>query len=541
MAAPIFRALFRRALAPTIASVAASTPKRVERSGVLAPRALYFATLLLFLTSPSIYAQDNQWAVKMFSELGTVRTHDFGSVALHAEVERRFAFKNIYKEDVVISSVASNCGCTKATATKTRIRSGETAEIVARVDTSGRQHTKGRKATITVVFSQPARAEVQMQVKTYIRADVGFDPGSIEFGTATQGKSVVKRAYLQYMGRPDWALIGVQKSNPGVRAEAREVRRSGGEVVYEILVELKKTAKPGYIHDLLKFKTNDSDPKTSTIFLPIRGVVTAPLTAKPSFLQFGVVSKNQTVTKNLVVCGSSPFQILRVESKDKRISFLKTDLKRTVHVVPVTFRAGSEVGTIDETIVVATSQANEAPLRVVATGCVVDPEAPTPSDAPDDAALELQTVETESTPTSATPRPAYVALATDAAEEPSNGANPTAAPAPSQRTPRRGINLFQEFPRRAPPIKNRVGAAEPSRLDATLAAVAAGSRTATRVKPTSAVLAPSESAAVRSAVLTAPAPTLEVYESAPTPTKPVATPPQRRPIPREHLPATIPR
>ncbi|MBR4834006.1 MAG: DUF1573 domain-containing protein [Thermoguttaceae bacterium] len=554
MAAPIFRALFRQAVAPKAAPVVVSTSKRVERSNVFAPRAFYFVALL-FLTSASTYAQDSQWAVKMFSELGTVRAHDFGSVALHAEVERRFAFKNIYKEDVVIASVASNCGCTKATATKTRIRSGETAEIVARVDTSGRQHTKGRKATITVVFSQPARAEVQMQVKTYIRADVGFDPGSIEFGTATQGKSVVKRAYLQYEGRPDWALIGVQKTNPGIRAEAREARRTSTGVVYEILVELKSTAEPGYIHDLLKFKTNDPDPKTSTIFLPIRGVVTAPLTAKPSYLQFGVVPKNKTVTKNLVVCGSTPFQILRVESKDKRMSFLKTNLKRTVHVVPVTFRAGSEVGAINETIVVATSQANEAPLRVVATGCVVDAESPTPPAAPaEDETLKLETVDAEPSLIPAETKPAYAALTTDADEapieldaaeqtdaKPENAAKPNATSAPAKRTQRRGINLFQEFPRRAPPVKGRLGAAETPALDATLDARSA-------VVPVSYVAVKSTSDdAVRPPVLTAPAspalaPTLFAVETLESSTpKSVAKPFRRRPIPRELLPATIPR
>ena len=500
----------------------------------------------------------------MFSELGTVRTHDFGSVALHAEVERRFAFKNIYKEDVVISSVSSNCGCTKASASKSVIRSGETAEIIARVDTSGRQHTKGRKATITVVFSKPALAEVQMQVKTYIRADVGFDPGSIEFGTTTQGKSVVKRAYLQYEGRPDWKLIGVQKTNPGIRAEAREARRTATGVVYEILVELKANAEPGYIHDLLKFKTNDPDPATASIFLPIRGVVTAPLTAKPSYLQLGVVPKNTTITKNLVVCGATPFQILRVDSNDKRMSFLKTDLKRTVHVVPVTFRAGDQTGAISETIVVSTSQKNEAPLRVAATGYVVDADASAP--APQDDALPLDaTVSDESEPslTSAKTAPKVAALLstddeenaepirletvdeTDALRLESDAATVETAPTP--QTPRRGARIFDEFPRRAPPVKKRLGSVERSNLDARLDGVVSASATVSersfQASPVSAALVSDATNAVRPASLTAPAsPALApARKLPPTPSPaPVAKPVRRRSIPRDLLPATIP-
>ena len=578
MAAPIFRAHCRQTTAsPSVPSKVSSQKKvgepfarPVRRSRVFAAQTLVFATLFIFLPTSSIFAQQNQWAVKMFGELGTVRTHDFGSVALHADVEHRFAFKNIYKEDVVISSVSSNCGCTKASASKTRIRSGETAEIIARVDTSGRQHTKGRKATITVVFAKPALAEVQMQVKTYIRADVGFDPGSIEFGTTTQGKSVVKRAYLQYEGRPDWALIGVQKTNPGIRAEAREARRTATGVVYEILVELKADAAPGYIHDLLKFKTNDPDPATASIFLPIRGVVTAPLTAKPSYLQLGVVPKNATITKNLVVCGSTPFQILRVDSKDKRMSFLKTDLKRTVHVIPVTFRAGDQTGAISETIVVATSQKNEAPLRVAATGYVVDvdasataPEAQEEEIAPLDATVSND-AEPTLTPAKSAPKVAAI-LSTDGDEEaaplPLEAGKEEAAPlrleadetdaqvGETPKAPRRGVNIFQEFPRRAPPIKKRVGAVErpnlDARLDGVVSAAAAVSARPVRATPVSANVAPDAPNAVRSAVLIAPvSPALAPARAVvPTPVSvpaPVAKPVRRRPIPRELLPATIP-
>ncbi|MBQ5790791.1 MAG: DUF1573 domain-containing protein, partial [Thermoguttaceae bacterium] len=515
MAAPIFRALCRRAFVSASVSTQKNADKSLSRSvrgsSVFVARTLVFAALLFLLPVPSIYAQQNQWAVKMFSELGTVRAHDFGSVALHAEVERRFAFKNIYKEDVVISSVSSNCGCTKASASKTVIRSGETAEIIARVDTSGRQHTKGRKATITVVFSKPALAEVQMQVKTYIRADVGFDPGSIEFGTTTQGKSVVKRAYLQYEGRPDWALIGVQKTNPGIRAEAREARRTATGVVYEILVELKANAEPGYIHDLLKFKTNDPDPATSSIFLPIRGVVTAPLTAKPSYLQLGVVPKNATITKNLVVCGATPFQILSVDSKDKRMSFLKTDLKRTVHVIPVTFRAGSQTGAISETIVVATSQKNEAPLRVAATGYVVDAEAPATAPEEEDV-LQLDAtvsndVEPTLTPAESAPKVAALLSTDDENAEPIRFdpvEETDAKTAPTPKASRRGARIFDEFPRHAPPVKKRFGAADRSRPDGVASASASLPVRPLQATPVSAALASDAPNAVRPASLTAP-------------------------------------
>jgi hypothetical protein len=334
-------------------------------------------TTVLLLTGVSpLFAQSSEWAVKMFSELGTERLHNFGSVALHADVEKRFPFKNIYNEDVVISSTSSNCGCTKASVSKQVIHPGEIGEVIARVDTSGREHTKQRKATIRVVFSKPLQAEVQLQVKTYIRPDVGFDPGVIEFGTVQHGTQVLKKAYLQYAGRSDWALIGVQKNAPGVRAEAREVRRQSGSVVYEILVELKPDAPPGYIHDLLRFQTNESDPTTSSIFLPLEGLVVEPLSAKPSFLQLGVVEPGKKVTRNVVVSGSEPFKILEIDSSDPRVSGQKTNLTRAVHVLPITFTADDETGVIDGQVEIVTSKTSDdgepQKLTISMTGVVTN-------------------------------------------------------------------------------------------------------------------------------------------------------------------------
>ena len=332
------------------------------------------ATILLLTGASPLFAQSNEWAVKMFSEMGTERLHNFGSVALHADVEKRFPFKNIYNEDVVISSVSSNCGCTKASVTKQVVRPGEICEVVAKVDTSGREHTKQRKATIRVVFSRPTLAEVQLQVKTYIRPDVGFDPGVIEFGTVQHGTKVVKKAYLQYAGRSDWALVGVQKNAPGIRAEAREVRRGGGNVVYEIFVELKPDAPPGYIHDLLRFQTNESDPTTSSIFLPLQGLVVEPLSAKPSFLQFGVVEPGKKVTRNVVVSGSEPFKVLEIRSDDSRISGQKTNLKRAVHVLPISFAADNETGVIEGEIEIVTDKTTDdgepQTLKISITGVI---------------------------------------------------------------------------------------------------------------------------------------------------------------------------
>ncbi|MCE9545819.1 MAG: DUF1573 domain-containing protein, partial [Planctomycetia bacterium] len=58
------------------------------------------------LLASAASAQD--WAEKMFAH----QEYDFGSVARGALAEHKFPVKNLYKEDVHLSSVTSSCGCT---------------------------------------------------------------------------------------------------------------------------------------------------------------------------------------------------------------------------------------------------------------------------------------------------------------------------------------------------------------------------------------------------------------------------------------------
>ncbi|MBR6480223.1 MAG: DUF1573 domain-containing protein, partial [Thermoguttaceae bacterium] len=166
-------------------------------------------------------------------------TRNFGDLALHSEAEQRFKFRNIYKEDVVILSAQSSCSCTNVTVPKKVIKSGEVGEIVARVDTSGKVHVGKRKATVTVHFSQPYPAEVQMQVMSHIRADVVFDPGVVEFGSVGQGVPVTKTVYLQYNGQlTNWRLVDMKKNSPAIRAEAKVVSQNGNRQTYKVDVQL---------------------------------------------------------------------------------------------------------------------------------------------------------------------------------------------------------------------------------------------------------------------------------------------------------------
>ncbi len=325
---------------------------------------LAFYLIQLPITS-AVLAQ--QWAEAMFEE----RRHSFGSVAIGVEAVHRFKFKNPYPEDVHIASVTSSCGCTTPGWPKTPIKYGETGEITARLNTDGR--FKGDKsATLTVVIDRPYRAEVQLQVTSYIRPDVVITPGVAEFGSVSEGKKTTKKLTMQYAGRPNWELTDIKCTNPHIHVKADEVERKNGRVVYDIAVTIWDTMPSGYVHDVVRFITNDTNPNSSVVMLPVHGYVAAPLVAKPSPFVIGFVKPGDTVKKNIVLRSDAPFRITKITSRDQRFQFALSDLEHNVHVLPITFTADSSFGPLDEPIIIHTTLAGQQQMQLLTQGVVFD-------------------------------------------------------------------------------------------------------------------------------------------------------------------------
>lgn len=314
------------------------------------------------------YAQT--WAEELFTE----KKHDFGKVAIGADVSHVFRFQNVYKEDIHIASVASNCNCTLPTIVRNHVKTGEFGEIRTKFNTSG-QFTKEKGATVTVVFDKPFDAEVQLQVSGYIRPDVIITPGTCEFGTVRTGKSTTKTVLLEYAGNPNWGLIAIEQNNRYVSATAVETIRKKGEVQYEITVTLEAGAPSGYIKDSLRLVTNELQRETggkeeySSVLLPIHAAVAEPLSVKPSPFPFGVIGQHETVTKNLILHGVSTFRVLSATSEDPRLVCTFSDSAGKIHIIPVTLRTETaQTEPMDTTILLKTDLPDMEYVRVPVVG-----------------------------------------------------------------------------------------------------------------------------------------------------------------------------
>jgi hypothetical protein len=292
---------------------------------------------LLLMLCATARAED--WANKMFE----TTTHDYGAVARGAKTEYRFVITNLYEEDVHIAGVRSSCGCTTPRVSHETLKTYEKGAIIASFDTHG--HLGQKSATLTVTFDKPFYAEVQLQVEGYIRTDVVFNPGEVDFGTVRPGGTSEKRVEVNYAGRNDWQIKEVKTAHDYLEAEVVETQRENGQVAYELLVKLKDNAPKGYLNEQLFLITNDR--KSDRVPIEITGRVAADLTVSPSSLSMGTVQPGQKVSKKLVVRGSAPFKIVGVTCEDKGFEFATDDSEKPVHLIPVTYTAGTEPGKVN--------------------------------------------------------------------------------------------------------------------------------------------------------------------------------------------------
>ncbi len=333
----------------------------------------------LLFASPADSAAEEDWPRRLFK----ATSHDFGTVARGAVAEYRFEMENPYVEDVHIERVESSCGCAQPTVTKRLLKTYETGAIVVTLDT---QRFYGQKeTTLRVVFDQPFRAEFRLKLSYYIRPDVVFQPGTVQFGSVPQGQGVKKRVTVSYAGRTTWRVLDAETSSSHLDVALAEVERSSdprthvGKVTYDLVVTLKEDSPPGYLKEFVVLRTNDPNQQTARIPLTVEGLIVPSLTVHPALILFDVVRPGETVSKNVVVRGQKPFRILEVEGPDPRFQFSipkaanqyrSGDSTYYGAVIAVAFHAGDAPGKVSGKIHIRTDIPGAAPLEMSVSGQV---------------------------------------------------------------------------------------------------------------------------------------------------------------------------
>lgn len=311
-----------------------------------------FLLLAVLVASP---CSGQEWARKMFK----ANEHDFGSVAKGAKAEFEFTFENIYVEDIHVAGVRSSCGCTSPRVITPLVKTYDKGVILAHFNTDTFSGPRG--ATLTVTIDKPFYAEVQLHVKGNIRNDVVIDPGSVQYPSIDQGTAWDQKVTVSRVGQSDWKIFEVKSSNPHISAEAVEKGRSYGRVSYELRVRVAADTPAGYLNDHLMLVTND--PRSSQLPVLVEGRVVPGITVSPASLFMGVVQPGQKVTKQLVVKDKKPFHIVSISCDDPSFQFDTTASQeaKDLHLIPVTFMAGADLGKVTKTIKITTDAGQATP------------------------------------------------------------------------------------------------------------------------------------------------------------------------------------
>jgi hypothetical protein len=307
-------------------------------------------------------AAAQNWARQLFEDT----SHNFGTVARAARAVHVFEFTNTLSQSVHIRGVRTSCGCATPVAEKSTVASGEQGAIRATFNT--RSYVGRRSATITVVFDQPSYAEVQLQVRGYVRRDIVFRPGGVDFGSVHEGTAVERVIDLQYAGRSDWRITEIRSPLPYLTAEAEQTRRGYGRVGYQLVVRLSDDAPSGYLDTELTLHTDD--PRLSRVPLGVQGQVAPLVSVSPALLFLGHVKTGEQVKSRLVVRGPQPFRITEVQCDDERFRFDVGSEKKTLHFIPVVFLATGAAGNVSEKICVHTDLPGDRAVELIASGTI---------------------------------------------------------------------------------------------------------------------------------------------------------------------------
>jgi hypothetical protein len=213
------------------------------------------------------------------------------------------------------------------------IQPGQTGSILARFNTDTFRGKKG--ATLTVVVDKPFYSEVRLRVDGYIRSDMVFHPGEIQFGKIKQGESANESTRVLYAGRSDWKIVDVRSNVPWLVPDKKLIKRGAGRMEYQVAVAVREDAPTGNFQNEIVVITNDN--KRPEVPFVVAGTVESPLTIAPQAISLGSLKPGQKIEKRLVVKGAQPFQIESIRCEGWDVTFPKPTTSKKMHIVPATF------------------------------------------------------------------------------------------------------------------------------------------------------------------------------------------------------------
>ncbi|MFK7818976.1 MAG: DUF1573 domain-containing protein [Planctomycetaceae bacterium] len=305
-----------------------------------------------------------EWAKKLF----TISKIDFGVIATGSDSKKFVRVKNVLQQTVVIQNATTTCGCSVATPSKNVLQPNEEAIIEVTMNT--RRFKRRKDSNVIVTFSQPQFAEVRIPITAYIRTDVVFDPGMVQFGNLELGKGGKRQVKISYAGRADWVIKKLEVKNQFLSASFNETKRVGGRVDYTLDVMLKENTPMGRFRDLVILVTDDKN--NPYVPLLVEANIEPDVVVTPGIVALNAVTPGQQIRKQVVIRGKAPFEIEKIESVNgiEGFQYRRPQNAKSVHVVQFSLTPANTVGKFEETFNIWIT-GRPQPVTFKATGEVI--------------------------------------------------------------------------------------------------------------------------------------------------------------------------
>lgn len=267
------------------------------------------------------------------ADLFADKVKDFGTTPRGPVLVHYFRFTNTTGQPLTLGQPRVSCGCVSAAVLKNVVAPGESAAVIAHMDTRRIQNAGVTKSVMVYVpFVAPTHEEVSLRVQTVTRDDLVMTPDTISFGTVKKGAGAVATTKVTFTSDPNWKVTEVASTGGYIKAEAKEEARAGATVTYTITATLDKGCPAGNWTADINLKT--SNAAVANLRVPVTVTVAAPVAASPEAVQFGDVPLGNPAEKRVVLKGAAPFKILEVKGGDDQLGVkLDGDEAKAEHVI----------------------------------------------------------------------------------------------------------------------------------------------------------------------------------------------------------------
>jgi len=233
---------------------------------------------------------------------------------------KEFKVHNKGKGDLKITSVNSQCGCTKGKLRdeKSTVPPGDFAVIDITVNPQAIHGFESRKY-IKIVSNDPNNKQVTVNVISRVDPEFEIEPVPLDFGTVEKGEINEAQLHFRQLKGDPIEILKTTSGNPRARLEARFEKipeaewKTPGLVEYLITVRIPKDFGPGPFNGLL---TIQSTCKRMKIYqVNVKATVTSfyTVSAQQLLVRAPIAGRNIPPAK-AEIRADQPFEILNLKS-----------------------------------------------------------------------------------------------------------------------------------------------------------------------------------------------------------------------------------